>query len=96
VGRILDLVKQLGLDENTIFIFVSDNGRCRSRGLTPNTSTAQPVSADAKVRPTEDFRAVSCALAGMIASGDERPRDRFRGLAANAVEIIGLTDAHWD
>jgi len=26
VGRILDLVKQSGLDENTIFIFTSDNG----------------------------------------------------------------------
>lgn len=26
VGRILDLVKELGLDENTIFVFTSDNG----------------------------------------------------------------------
>lgn len=26
VGRVLDLVKQLGLDDNTIFVFTSDNG----------------------------------------------------------------------
>ncbi len=26
VGRVLDLVKELGLDENTIFVFTSDNG----------------------------------------------------------------------
>ncbi len=26
VGRILDLIKELGLDENTIFVFTSDNG----------------------------------------------------------------------
>jgi arylsulfatase A-like enzyme len=26
VGRVLDLVKELGLDENTLFIFTSDNG----------------------------------------------------------------------
>ncbi len=26
VGRLVDLVKQLGLDERTIFVFTSDNG----------------------------------------------------------------------
>ncbi|MBD3268337.1 sulfatase-like hydrolase/transferase, partial [bacterium] len=30
VGRILDRVKQLGLDENTIIFFTSDNGPCRT------------------------------------------------------------------
>jgi len=36
VGRIMDLVKNLGLDENTIIVFTSDNGPCETASHDPN------------------------------------------------------------
>ncbi len=36
VGRIVDLVKELGLDENTLIIFTSDNGPCETKSHDPN------------------------------------------------------------
>lgn len=35
VGRIMDLVKSLGLDENTLIVFTSDNGPCKTDSHDP-------------------------------------------------------------
>ena len=37
IGRLLDAIKQLGLDSNTYIFFGSDNGGAAAKGLRPNT-----------------------------------------------------------
>ncbi len=59
VGRILDTVKELGLDENTYIIFTSDNGPWWSKGQ--NGGTAFPLRG-AKTSTWEGGLRVPCVM----------------------------------
>ena len=50
VGQIFKTLKELGLDDNTLVIFSSDNGGWLMRGEEGGTNTP---SAAARVRPTK-------------------------------------------
>ena len=89
VGRILDLVRELGLDERTIVVFTSDNGptlRAHRRlglGVLPlggPAARAQGLALRGR-RPRAGDRAVDGADPGRPR---QRARDRLRGLAADA------------
>ena len=42
-GQVLDAVKKAGIEDNTIVIWLSDNGPARSRRSTPTTWAVHPV-----------------------------------------------------
>ena len=89
VGRILDLVKELGLDENTIFVFTSDNGPLYDQLGGTDTRVLQQPRGVSRPQGVLLRRRLSRAVPGALEGKNrarlgERPRDRLRGLAADA------------
>ena len=96
VGRIVDLIKELGLDEHTIFVFSSDNGPLDDRFGGTDTdffNSAGGPAAASRARSTKE----ACAMPTFVRwkgkiepRHDQLPRHRLRRLAADAARTRRL------
>jgi len=56
VGKIMEAIKEKGIDDNTVVIFVSDNGSPRGQGLKEENKNNQQKYADNKMSSPGPFR----------------------------------------
>ena len=104
VGRVMDLVKDLGLDDNTIFVFTSDNGPLYDKlgGTDTDFFNSAHAFRGRKGSLYEGGVRVPCVVRwkGKIAPGTESARvTGFEDWMPTLLELIGASDkapAHID
>ena len=97
VGRVVDLVKELGLEDETIFIFTSDNGPLYDRlgGTDTDSSTVPSACAGGRRTFMKAVSASRASSAGRAAIAAGTTSDRVTGFEdwlPTLLELIGAKD----